>query len=879
MEEECGRLQADTLVDVVSEGNAMPEGQEEFAGSIITNSPKTSMPLSQTSSPSPYIIERVIIPKEPPSRRVICDLFHLIEQARELEHHGYKCSGRFFFHKIENLGLKTKITYKCNKFECSETKVITTEKEDSGVNNLAVLGALSTGSGFSQEEEKFATLGIQFMSHSKFQECEKAAGDVISSYTEDKINEAIMEEKRLAEEGGSVDQQGYACITAVVDGGWCKRTYGHGYNSSSGVAVVIGAATQKILFVGVRNKLCLICNAISSGKIEPKEHLCFKNWSGASTAMEADIVVEGLKYLEDFHKVRCTRLVGDGDSSTMTKVRQQVPYGRKVVKVECANHAVRRYSKALQKLSADTKSFRGREGIIGRKHLHNRTIRLATGARAAIKNHAIPFNTTATPEDVENLKKELRNGPSHVFGRHINCGSFCTRKESDPADEVIGIMEVNGLLSAVENKVNTLLTCHAGTLIYNATNNPAEQYMSQLAKTIGGKRVDHSRAGGINRRSNIAALAFQDPGQGWHAGVHREMVGVSPPTPLKKMISKRKHAHERNTAARRLRYDGTKKRKLNPAHTHIGSGGDQHYGDKAAVPDISDEEMKEQKEHFLGKLAVKQRDDKEQATLGQAENDLWTEERGIRLSSTHFKRVACRKPCTRTHNMVKGILYGDQNLRTAAMQHGIDSEPKALKVYIEEHTEEEVRVCGLFIDPTHPYLCTSPDALVGSQGLVEIKCPYSALKTKTIKEAAVKHNIGVKLNPETNELFLPESFPYYYQIQAQLAITDREWCDLFLWSPSDNKPIRVNRKREFWDRIQPLLSVFYLEVLLPEIIDSRINRGMDPRELPSVQEAIEQRDRKKAETKEKANTAGRKKAETKEKASTARRKVGKRAKK
>ncbi|GFV27600.1 hypothetical protein TNCV_2522851 [Trichonephila clavipes] len=38
----------------------------------------------------------------------------------------------------------------------------------------------------------------------------------------------------------------------------------------------------------------------------------------------------------------------------------------------------------------------------------------------------------------------------------------------------------------------------------------------------------------------------------------------------------------------------------------------------------------------------------------------------------------------------------------------------------------EVKICGLFVDKDKPFLCASPDGLVGDDGLIENKCPYSA---------------------------------------------------------------------------------------------------------------------------------------------------------
>ncbi|GFT59608.1 uncharacterized protein NPIL_498051 [Nephila pilipes] len=101
------------------------------------------------------------------------------------------------------------------------------------------------------------------MSKDKFASCEKVTSKVIKSYAQEEMLNAIFEEKKLAELRGDIDSDRYYCITLIVDGGWCKRSYGHGYNASSGVSVLIGMSTQKIVFIGIRNKVCLICSAIA----------------------------------------------------------------------------------------------------------------------------------------------------------------------------------------------------------------------------------------------------------------------------------------------------------------------------------------------------------------------------------------------------------------------------------------------------------------------------------------------------------------------------------------------------------------------------------------------------------------------------------------
>lgn len=59
--------------------------------------------------------------------------------------------------------------------------------------------------------------------------------------------ETGREEKWLAEERGSY-HEGVPAITVVVDGGWSKRSHKHSYNAKSGVAIIIGKETGKLVY-------------------------------------------------------------------------------------------------------------------------------------------------------------------------------------------------------------------------------------------------------------------------------------------------------------------------------------------------------------------------------------------------------------------------------------------------------------------------------------------------------------------------------------------------------------------------------------------------------------------------------------------------------
>lgn len=97
-----------------------------------------------------------------------------------------------------------------------------------------------------------------------------------------------------------------------------------------------------------------------------------------------------------------------------------------------------------------------------------------------------------------------------------------------------------------------------------------------------------------------------------------------------------------------------------------------------------------------------------------------------------------------------------------AMQQGVDREPLARLAY-EAETGNVVEEVG-FIE--HPKLQAgaSPDGLVDAAGCLEIKCPTLAT-----------HLDYLKLDGEPPE--------YTAQIQGQLWICGRDWCDFVSFNP------------------------------------------------------------------------------------------------
>ena len=80
---------------------------------------------------------------------------------------------------------------------------------------------------------------------------------MFDQYLTELMLEAGKEEKQFAI-NNKRDHQGLPAITVIVDAGWSKRSHQHSYNANSGVGVIFGVATNKLLYIGVRNKYCAV---------------------------------------------------------------------------------------------------------------------------------------------------------------------------------------------------------------------------------------------------------------------------------------------------------------------------------------------------------------------------------------------------------------------------------------------------------------------------------------------------------------------------------------------------------------------------------------------------------------------------------------------
>lgn len=202
--------------------------------------------------------------------RRLFDVGKLFDQIKEIGDHSRHCTFRNLDLVSEIIqGFNTIYKFKCNKCGVIRKLESCPRKTNAlNVNEDAVLGITSIGSGHYHLKELFTNLDVPVMGNTLYDNIQnEQQGDWFSAAKESAL-QALYEEIELAEAIGSVDSNGNALIVAISDGGWGKRSYGKAFNSLSGCAVLVGLRTKKIIFYGTRNKYCHTCR-IAQSKCTP----------------------------------------------------------------------------------------------------------------------------------------------------------------------------------------------------------------------------------------------------------------------------------------------------------------------------------------------------------------------------------------------------------------------------------------------------------------------------------------------------------------------------------------------------------------------------------------------------------------------------------
>ena len=193
--------------------------------------------------------------------------------------------------------------------------------------------------------------------------------------------------------------------------------------------------------------------------------------------------------------------------------------------------------------------------------------------------------------------------------------------------------------------------------------------------------------------------------------------------------------------------------------------------------------------------------------MNPQERDAWVAKRVGKITASRMSDVVLRKKDGNPYST-----YGDyqaeiilERLTGRATDHfvskpmeiGIEREPEAAFAYAME-TGQDLDFSD-FVD--HPKIAmsgASPDRLVGSDGLLEIKCPQPKAHLDFLM-------IGVA----------PDN--YYWQCQWQMACTGRAWCDLYYYNPDfpahlQARAVRIERDAAHVEEAEEKVAEFHAKI-------------------------------------------------------------------
>ncbi len=152
------------------------------------------------------------------------------------------------------------------------------------------------------------------------------------------------------------------------------------------------------------------------------------------------------------------------------------------------------------------------------------------------------------------------------------------------------------------------------------------------------------------------------------------------------------------------------------------------------------------------------------------------------VSASHFSSVLNKKTGRGKYmaKLVKERLTGEREAgyNNKDMDRGVRLEKVARRAY-ENAFDVTIRQVG-FVEMDE-YVGVSPDGMIGDDGLLEIKCPRLSVHQRYIAKGKL---------PTT----------YRAQVQGQLWVAQRQWCDFVSFCLESKTPlfwVRVKRDEEY----------------------------------------------------------------------------------
>ena len=215
----------------------------------------------------------------------------------------------------------------------------------------------------------------------------------------------------------------------------------------------------------------------------------------------------------------------------------------------------------------------------------------------------------------------------------------------------------------------------------------------------------------------------------------------------------------------------------------------------------------------------------EKCTRGQSHSTILFDYRLGRITASIFGQIAKCTERVFPMSLVKSIMqYTSVNPNIPSLKWGCLNEVSAKLEYTQvmknTHQNFSLSDNGLFdISKDYPYSDASPDGMIDCKccgsGIVEVKCPY---KYKDVNPRQINDNKCFLQLGKDGNLSLSMTHDYYYQVQGQLAICNKPYCDFICWTTKGIFIEQIFKDGNFFDSILPSLKAFFLKYILPELL-------------------------------------------------------------
>ena len=180
------------------------------------------------------------------------------------------------------------------------------------------------------------------------------------------------------------------------------------------------------------------------------------------------------------------------------------------------------------------------------------------------------------------------------------------------------------------------------------------------------------------------------------------------------------------------------------------------------------------------------------------------QERCRRLTASKFKDIF---NCSKSHSnlqcpaeLVAKIMRYTKPFQTWQTKHRFNTKIHAKEKYKQlvkkSHKNVRVEEPGVMVLQPYPFISVSPDLEVicsyHGRGVVKIKCLTSLVG----KVPSIENYQHLELSD--GQIKLKRNSEYYFQIQGQMAVTERTHYDFFIFSFAGNAPVPLDFDEKFW---------------------------------------------------------------------------------